>query len=632
MIAEIAEVVAVDRLVDEQVLRERNEHVGMGAEDLLALERGLVKDALDLFVDDGGGLLGIALRLAEVAADEDAVSRRIEADGAETVAHAVHGDHVAHDLRRLLDIAGCAGGDIVKEDLFGNASAERHNDVLKHLAARAEALVILRAEEREAAGLSAGDDGDILHGIDVLKIVRGDGVAGFVVCGQAAILFGDNAGLFLRPHGHLEDGVVDILLHDEPALAAHREQRGLVEHVLQIRAGEAGRSLGDVVQIDVLAERLAAGVDLQNVGTALDIGQADVHLPVEAAGAEERVIENVGAVCRRHDDDALIIVEAVHFDEQLVERLLALVVTAAETGAALTADGVDLVDEHDGGGDLLGLLEQVADAARADADVQLDEIGAGDGQKLDARLAGDRLGEQRFARARRADEQHALGDARAHLGIRRGIFQIFDDLLQLFLFLIGARNVGKRLFLLFLAAETGARLGELHNAAGAAALCRAHHGVPENAHDGEDDEIRHKAQPPGRLPRGRIVVLGENAFGLLLLHEIVEIVVEDAEAAALVRILRLPLVGGAQLHGEIAVGVDGEGFDLLRLKKLDDFRIDKRFLRGASRHGIDRAEQQHEDQYEKTDLTGLVGGGSVVQKLSLPFLPSRRTARTIIYI
>ncbi len=303
---------------------------------------------------------------------------------------------------------------------------------------------------------------------------------------------------------------------------------------------------------------------------------------------------------------------------------------AAETGAALTADGVDLVDEYDGGGDLLGLLKQVADTARADADIQLNEVGAGDGQELDARFAGDRLGEQRFARARRTDEQHTLGDARAHLGIRRGVFQIFDDLLQLFLLLIGARDVGKRLFLLFLAAETGASLGELHNAAGtAAALRRTHHGVPQHAHDDEDDEIRHKAQPPGRFPRGRVVVLGENAFGLLLLHEIVEIVVEDAEAAALIRILRLPLVGGAQLHGEIAVGVDGEGFDLLRFKKLDDFRIDKRFLHGVSRHGIDRAEQQHEDQYEKADLTGLVGGGSVVQKLSLPFLPSHRTARTI---
>ena len=57
--------------------------------------------------------------------------------------------------------------------------------------------------------------------------------------------------------------------------------------------------------------------------------------------------------------------EAVHLDEQLVQRLLALVVAAAEAGAAMAADGVNLVDEDDAGRVLLALLEQVAHAADA---------------------------------------------------------------------------------------------------------------------------------------------------------------------------------------------------------------------------------------------------------------------------
>lgn len=117
--------------------------------------------------------------------------------------------------------------------------------------------------------------------------MRGDGVTGLVVRGEPPLLLGDDAGLFLRAHGDLENGVVNVLLHYEPAVTAHREQCGLVEKVFQIRAGEAGRSLGDVAQIHILAERLAAGMDLQNVGTALDIGQTDVHLPVKAAGGGE---------------------------------------------------------------------------------------------------------------------------------------------------------------------------------------------------------------------------------------------------------------------------------------------------------------------------------------------------------
>ncbi len=78
-------------------------------------------------------------------------------------------------------------------------------------------------------------------------------------------------------------------------------------------------------------------------------GGVDADLPVEAARAQERGVEDVGAVRRRDEDDVGLRVEAVHLDEELVERLLALVVPAAEARTAVTADGVDLVDEDDAG-------------------------------------------------------------------------------------------------------------------------------------------------------------------------------------------------------------------------------------------------------------------------------------------
>jgi hypothetical protein len=77
------------------------------------------------------------------------------------------------------------------------------------------------------------------------------------------------------------------------------------------------------------------------------VGAVDDDLPVEAAGAQQRRVEDVGPVGGGDQDDAVLHVEAVHLDEQLVERLLALVVAAAEAGAAVAADGVDLVDEDD---------------------------------------------------------------------------------------------------------------------------------------------------------------------------------------------------------------------------------------------------------------------------------------------
>ena len=107
-------------------------------------------------------------------------------------------------------------------------------------------------------------------------------------------------------------------------------------------------------------------------------GRPHHDLAVEAARTQQRRVEHVGTVGRGDDDHALAALETVHLDQQLVERLLALVVTAAQAGAAMAADRVDFVDEDDAGRVLLGLLEHVAHAAGADADEHLDEVGTGD--------------------------------------------------------------------------------------------------------------------------------------------------------------------------------------------------------------------------------------------------------------
>ena len=99
---------------------------------------------------------------------------------------------------------------------------------------------------------------------------------------------------------------------------------------------------------------------------------------VEAAWAQQGRIEDVGAVRRCENDDVDARVETVHFDEDLIQGLLALVVAAAEACAAVPAYCIDLIDEHDTWGVALGLLEQVADARRADAHEHFHELRAAD--------------------------------------------------------------------------------------------------------------------------------------------------------------------------------------------------------------------------------------------------------------
>ena len=152
-------------------------------------------------------------------------------------------------------------------------------------------------------------------------------------------------------------------------------------------------------------------------------GPVEDDLAVEAARAQQRRVEDVRAVGGGDHDHVGVRVEAVHLDQDLVQGLLALVVAAAEAGAALPADGVDLVDEDDAGRVPLRLVEQVAHAAGADADEHLDELGARDREERHARLAGDGAREQRLAGSRRADQQHAARDARAERANFSGYFR-----------------------------------------------------------------------------------------------------------------------------------------------------------------------------------------------------------------
>src|SRR5947208_2924940 len=106
---------------------------------------------------------------------------------------------------------------------------------------------------------------------------------------------------------------------------------------------------------------------LEDFLTADEVGIRDHDLAIEPARTQERRVEHVRAVGRRNDDDAFVLLEAVHLDEELVEGLLALVIAAAQACPAMTTDGVDFVDEDDAGSVLLRLLKHVPNAACANA-------------------------------------------------------------------------------------------------------------------------------------------------------------------------------------------------------------------------------------------------------------------------
>src|SRR3972149_6241993 len=212
-------------------------------------------------------------------------------------------------------------------------------------------------------------------------------------------------------------------------------------------------------------------------------------LAVEAAGAQQRLVEDLGAVGRRHEDDALGRVEAVHLGEELVQRLLPLVVAADEPrrpGPRL-ADRVELVDEDDARRLVLGLLEEVAHAGGAHADEHLDELRAREREERHVGLAGDGAREQGLAGARLADEQHALRDAAAQPPVLLGVRQEVHDLDELRLGLVHAGDVGERRLELLAVEDLVLGAAERVRLRGPAADA-AHQEHPDRDQDAERDD------------------------------------------------------------------------------------------------------------------------------------------------
>ena len=260
-----------------------------------------------------------------------------------------------------------------------------------------------------------------------------------LVVGEDALLFLGHDPALLQPgedtlHRGLEVDLTDVLL-----VLARGDDRRLVADVRQVGAGQARGAAGEQRDVDVGAQRLGARVHAEDLLAAGEVRGRDVHLPVEAARSEQRRVEVLQPVGRPHHDHVVAARKAVELDEQLVQRLVVLTVEAH--ALAGHADRVELVDEHDRRGVLARLLEQLADAGRAEAREHLDERGRARRVEVRPRLGGNGLCDQRLPRSRWPVQEDALGHSRPQPLEALTVAKELDDLDELLLRLVQTGHV-----------------------------------------------------------------------------------------------------------------------------------------------------------------------------------------------
>mmetsp|Transcript_36540 Transcript_36540/g.85631 ORF Transcript_36540/g.85631 Transcript_36540/m.85631 type:complete len:260 (-) Transcript_36540:566-1345(-) len=180
------------------------------------------------------------------------------------------------------------------------------------------------------------------------------------------------------------------------------------------------------------------GIHLQNLHAALEVRDGHYDLPVQAPRPSEGLVEGFREVRRANDNHSIVVLEAVHLHQQLVQSHPDCCVVPV---GALGAHSVDLVDEHDAGRMLAGLLKEVPNAPGTHSDKHLLEFRSRCLQEGDASLASNGTGEQRLASSRRAGHHHAFRKLRTKPGEAIRVTKVEDDFLQLLLDLIAALHV-----------------------------------------------------------------------------------------------------------------------------------------------------------------------------------------------
>src|SRR6266404_5205463 len=181
----------------------------------------------------------------------------------------------------------------------------------------------------------------------------------------------------------------------------------------------------------------------------------------------------------------------------------------------MPAHRIDLIDENDARGVLLGLLEHVAHSGCTYAHEHFHEIRPGNREKRHFGLAGDGPRQQRLAGSRRTDHEHTLRYLAAKFLELAGIFQEVDDFDHFLLGFLDPRHVGKGYVHLIFAQEARAALAEGHGPPPAGGTLHLAHEIGPEANENQYREGRYQQLQEHRLLLRRLAA----EFDALLLQQ-----------------------------------------------------------------------------------------------------------------
>ena len=204
---------------------------------------------------------------------------------------------------------------------------------------------------------------------------------------------------------HLGDGIDVVLMADLALPGAQGYHASLDADGLQHGATELVGAARELAPVDGGVDTHLAGMDLQDLGARLLVGQGKLDLTVEPAGTQQRWVQYIYPVRRRQHFDTVIRGKAVELVQKLQHRPLHFTVATLFTVEPLRAHRVKFVNENDGRGLLLGQGEAIANELSTIPYKHLHELGAGELEECGVGLGCAGSGQKCLAGTGRAVHQ-----------------------------------------------------------------------------------------------------------------------------------------------------------------------------------------------------------------------------------
>ena len=172
----------------------------------------------------------------------------------------------------------------------------------------------------------------------------------------------------LRTDSNLFKCFGEVFVANTFGIASCRYNRCLVGDVCQVRSRRTRRLCCEFIEVYRVVSGLIFEMYFQDSLTVFSLRQTNGCAAVEATRTEKRRVENISTVSGRQDDDVCTGFKSIHFDEDLIECLLTLIVTTAHATTAFSSYCINFINKDDRRSVLFGFLEQIAHPARTNTD------------------------------------------------------------------------------------------------------------------------------------------------------------------------------------------------------------------------------------------------------------------------